>query len=133
MQGKSFNLLSVLILVIIFAVMFELNNLMPLHRDDYDYSMIWQTTQHINSISDVLESTWRHYLLHGGRMFTVFCLNFFLWLGKFPFDVANALLFTALVVLIYFHARREIKLDEPIILAVTGLLTWLSLPHFGEV
>ena len=134
MQGKSFNLLpTLLVLVIIFAVMFALNHLMPLHRDDYDYSMIWQTTQHINSISDVLESTWRHYLLHGGRMFTVFCLNFFLWLGKFPFDVANALLFTALVVLIYFHARREIKLDEPIILAVTGLLTWLSLPHFGEV
>ncbi|MBR5913489.1 MAG: hypothetical protein IKZ58_03935 [Selenomonadaceae bacterium] len=113
--------------------MFTLNYLMPLHRDDYDYSMIWGTKTHVNSILDVFESTYQHYLLHGGRAFTVFCLNFFLWLGKFPFDVANAILFTALVVLIYFHARREIKLDEPIILAVTGLLTWLSLPHFGEV
>ena len=106
---------------------------MPLHRDDYDYSMIWGTTKHVESFSDVIESTYNHYLLHGGRLFTVFCLNFFLLLGKFPFDVANAILFTALVILIYFHSRREIKLDEPIILAVTGLLTWLSLPHFGEV
>ena len=109
------------------------NHLMPLHRDDYDYSMIWQTTAHIQSIADVFESTWRHYFLHGGRLITVFWLNLFLWLGKFIFDVANALMFTALVVLIYFHARREIKFDEPIILAATGLLTWLSLPHFGEV
>ncbi len=134
MNKKLFpNPSSLIPIIIIFAVMFALNYLMPLHRDDYDYSMIWGTKIHVNSISDVFESTYQHYLLHGGRFFTVFCLNFFLWLGKFPFDVANAILFTALVILIYFHARREIKLDEPIILAVTGILTWLSLPHFGEV
>ena len=127
------NVYSLLPIILIFAVMFTLNYLMPLHRDDYDYSMIWGTTKHVESFSDVIESTYNHYLLHGGRLFTVFCLNFFLLLGKFPFDVANAILFTALVILIYFHSRREIKLDEPIILAVTGLLTWLSLPHFGEV
>ncbi len=121
------------ILLIIFAVMFELNNLMPLHRDDYDYSMIWKTGEHLNAFSDVFESTWRHYLLHGGRAFTVFCLSLFLWLGKFAFDVANALFFTALIVLIYLHARREIKFDEPKILAAAGLLAWLCLPHFGEV
>lgn len=124
---------SLIPIAVIFAVMFALNYLMPLHRDDYDYSMIWGTKNHVNSISDVFESTYQHYLLHGGRAFTVFCLNFFLWLGKFPFDIANAIFFTALVILIYFHARREIKFDESIILAVTGLLTWLSLPHFGEV
>ena len=134
MQRKfSPTVYSLLPIILIFAVMFALNYLMPLHRDDYDYSMIWGTTKHVESFSDVIESTYNHYLLHGGRLFTVFCLNFFLWLGKFPFDVANAIFFTALVILIYFHARREIKLDEPIILAVTGLLTWLSLPHFGEV
>lgn len=121
------------ILLIIFAVMFELNNLMPLHRDDYDYSMVWKTGEHLNSLADVFESTWRHYFLHGGRAFTVFCLTLFLWLGKFAFDVANALMFVALVVLIYLHARREIKFDEPAIMAAAGLLAWLCLPHFGEV
>ena len=121
------------VLLIIFAAMFELNNLMPLHRDDYDYSMIWKTGEHLVTFSDVLESTWRHYLLHGGRAFTVFCLTLFLWIGKFAFDVANALMFVALVVLIYLHARREINFDEPKILAAAGLLAWLSFPHFGEV
>ncbi|MBO4401534.1 MAG: hypothetical protein J5809_06780 [Selenomonadaceae bacterium] len=125
--------LTAAVALIIFAVMFALNDLMPLHRDDYDYSLIWGTAAHINSLSDVFESTWQHYFLHGGRLVTVFWLNLFLWLGKFPFDAANALMFVALVILIYVHARRALKFDEPWILAAAGLLTWLCLPHFGEV
>lgn len=129
--SKKFT--TAVILLIIFAVMLELNNLMPLHRDDYDYSMIWKTGEHLGAFSDVFESTWRHYLEHGGRVFTVFCLNLFLWLGKFSFDAVNALMFTALIVLIYLHARRDLKFDEPKILAAAGVLAWLCLPHFGEV
>jgi len=122
------------IVILIFAVMLALNHLMPLHRDDFDYSMIWKTGEHIESLPDVIQSTWRHYFLHGGRAFTVFCLNLFLWLGKFPFDVANAAMFTALVLLIYFHARREFKIGGEFgILAAAGILAWLSFPHFGEV
>ena len=99
---------SVIILLIIFAVMLELNNLMPLHRDDYDYSMIWDTGEHLNSLRDVAESTYIHYFEHGGRAFTVFCLNLFLWLGKFAFDIANSLMFTALIVLIACAAGNKI-------------------------
>ena len=113
MTEKNFNrLLFFAVTIFIFAVMFELNNLMPLHRDDYDYSMVWKTGEHINSIADVFDSTLRHYFSHGGRLVTVFCLNLFLWLGKFPFDVANALMFTALVLLIYFHAKRGFKIEK---------------------
>jgi len=46
-ENFSKKIISVLILLTIFAVMFELNNLMPLHRDDYDYSLIWKTGEHI--------------------------------------------------------------------------------------
>ena len=135
MTEKIFNRLMFLaVTIFILAVMFEINNLMPLHRDDYDYSMIWKTGEHINSVADVFDSTARHYFSHGGRLVTVFCLNLFLWLGKFPFDAANALMFTALVLLIYFHAKRSFKIEKDFgILAVTGLMAWLSFPHFGEV
>ncbi|WP_296770469.1 DUF6056 family protein [Selenomonas sp.] len=125
---------SLLVLLSIFLVMLLLNHWMPLHRDDYDYSLIWMTSEHIASVQDTVYSAYRHYLLHGGRMFTVLCLNFFLWLGKFAFDIANALMFTALVVLMYFHACRSVTWRrEPLMLAVTGLFAWLSFPHFGEV
>ena len=65
----------------IFLLMYALNYLMPLHRDDYDYSMIWLTGQHIASLADVMESLWRHYLLHGGRMVAFFFLDVFLLVG----------------------------------------------------
>ena len=135
MQEKNFDKLKFFAAIIfIFLMMFELNNLMPLHRDDYDYSMIWKTGEHINSVADVFDSTYKHYFLHGGRFFTVFCLNLFLWLGKFYFDIANALMFTALILLIYFHAKRNFKSENDFkIFAALGLAAWLSFPHFGEV
>ena len=118
----------------IFAFMLALNHWMPLHRDDYDYMMVWKTGVPIASLSDVLSSAMQHYLLHGGRMVTVFCLDLFLWLGKPLFDAANALMFLALSVLVMMHARRSAALTQtPGLLALAALLLWLSLPHFGEV
>ena len=118
----------------IFLLMYALDYLMPLHRDDYDYSMIWLTGQHIASLADVMESLWRHYLLHGGRMVAFFFLDVFLLVGKGIFDVANALMFLALVVLLTIHARRDGRFwQEPKLFAVMGVFAWLSFPHFGEV
>ena len=125
---------TVLVAAGIFALMYALNHLMPLHRDDYDYSLIWQTGRHIASLSDVMESLQRHYLLHGGRMPAFFFLDVFLLLGKGIFDVANALMFLVFVVLLTIHARRDGRFwQEPGIFAVMGILAWLSFPHFGEV
>ena len=125
---------TALVMAVIFLLMYGLNHLMPLHRDDYDYSMIWLTGEHVGSFSGVMESLWRHYLFHGGRMVTVFCLDLFLWTGKGIFDFANALMFLLLLVLLVIHARRDWHFwREPGILAVLGILAWLSFPHFGEV
>ncbi len=118
----------------VFAFLFALNHFMPVHRDDYDYSMVWKTGVHLASFSDVCASGVQHYLLHGGRTVTVFCLQLFLWLGKTAFDITNALMFLALVVLATMHARRALDFwKHPRLLAAAALLLWLSLPHFGEV
>ena len=118
----------------VFAFLFALNHFMPVHRDDYDYSMVWKTGVHLASFSDVCTSGVQHYLLHGGRTVTVFCLQLFLWLGKTAFDITNALMFLALVVLATMHARRALDFwKHPRLLAAAALLLWLSLPHFGEV
>ena len=118
----------------IFLFMLLLNHWMPIHRDDYDYSMIWGTAQHIQSFGDVCQSMWNHYMTHGGRMVTVFVLDLFLWLGKLPFDIANAAVFTAVTVLLYCHSTRDTRITaEPGILALCAFFLWLCLPHFGEV
>ena len=94
--------------------------------------MVWETTKHIASWGDLWQSLVNHYTLHGGRMVTVFFLDLFLWMGKLPFDIANAAVFTGVLILLYFHAARDTKLTaEPGILALAALFMWLSLPHFG--
>jgi hypothetical protein len=118
----------------VFSFMLALNHFMPLHRDDYDYLMVWKTGVPIASLSDVFSSAWDHYLLHGGRMMTVLCLDLFLWLGKPFFDAANAFMFLSLVLLITMHARRSYTFwRAPKLLAAAALLMWLCFPHFGEV
>ena len=125
---------TVLIAVLIFALMFALNHFMPLHRDDYDYAMIWHTGVHITAFADVFDSLLRHYCEHGGRMVTFFFLDTLLLAGKVPFDIANALVFLLLVVLLTMHARRSIAVHErPGLLAAAFVLAWLCLPHFAEV
>ena len=131
---KKNEMRSWAILAVVFLFMLLLNVLMPIHRDDYDYSLVWGTMQHVNSFSDVLQSMWNHYLTHGGRMVTVFGLDLFLWLGKIWFDIANAAVFTAFTVLLYFHAIRKVSIGRSSgLLGMTAFLLWLVLPHFGEV
>ena len=122
-----------LVLTVIFAILYGLNSMMPLHRDDYDYSMIWGTGQLMASFSDIFTSLFHHYMEHGGRVVSVFWLDLFLLLGTGWFDVFNAAMFASLVLLIFLHGRRSLSLDgKAVLLAGTGLLTWLGLPHFGE-
>ena len=132
-EGKSY-VRPLVILGVVFIIMLILNMWMPLHRDDYEYSLVWNTTQHIQSMSDVLHSVYLHYWQHGGRAVTVFFLDAFLFWGKLWFDLANAALFTGLVLLMFWHARRAVTWGMASgLLAVTAILAWLSFPHFGEV
>lgn len=122
------------ILVLVFLFMLLLNILLPLRGDDFLYSMIWGSTVHVDSWGTLWESLVSHYLTHGGRMVTVFFLDLFLWMGKLPFDIANAAVFVTVLILLVFHAKRKIALtDEPATLFLAALLMWLCLPHFGEV
>jgi hypothetical protein len=106
-EGKSY-IRPLVILGVVFIIMLILNMWMPLHRDDYEYSLVWNTTQHIQSMSDVLHSVYLHYWQHGGRAVTVFFLDAFLLWGKLWFDLANAALFAGLVLLMFWHARRAV-------------------------
>jgi len=131
---NRYHIQTALTALLIFALMFALNAFMPLHRDDYDYAMIWHTGVHIATFPDVFESLLRHYYIHGGRMVTFFFLDSFLLAGKPLFDIANALVFLLLVVLIAMHARRSIYFwKAPGIFAAAFVLAWLCIPHFGEV
>lgn len=120
------------ILAGLFLYMFALNFLMPLHRDDYEYSLIWGTLQKITTMSDVFQSLYFHYFVHGGRMVSFFVLDTFLLWGKQWFNPFNAFLFVALIVLIYWHSQQKITLRfNPYILALIIMFCWFGLPDFA--
>ncbi|MCE5286370.1 MAG: DUF6056 family protein [Pelosinus sp.] len=128
------DLTSWAILAAVFIYMWTVNFFMPLHRDDYEYSLIWDTFIKLENIGDVFQSLYRHYFMHGGRMTDFFVLDNFLVLGKAWFNPFNAFLFIALIVLIYWHAQRKITLRfNPYILSLIIGFCWLGIPHFAEV
>ena len=123
---------SWIILVFLFIYMWLLNVLMPLHRDDYEYALIWNTTQHIAGFSDVIQSLYNHYLQHGGRMADYFFQEHFLWWGKSWYNPVGAMLYVFLNVLIYWHAQHRVSTRfNPYILSIVILFTWFGLPDWG--
>lgn len=93
----------------IFTFMFILNLFCyPFPGDDYVYSFIWEGhaigtplsegAMRIQSFPDIFTSLGGHYMTWSGRLVSHFFLMFFLWIGKFWFNIINA----AMVVLLCF-------------------------------
>jgi len=128
------NLISLVMLVLLFIYMYAMNYMMPLHRDDYEYSLIWGTLERIATWPDIFQSLHNHYLTHGGRMVDFFVLDSFLLVGKQWFNPFNAFLFVTLIVLIYWHSQRQVTFRfNPYILALIIVFCWLGLPDFAVV
>ena len=115
-------------LLILFAGLFFVRTcLMPLMGDDYGYAFIWdgahggnlagmyfgspdiEIRHRVASISDLIQSQWSHYMTWGGRTISHVLVQSFIWLGKPLFDVANAIVFVALVMAILTLAGVKLK------------------------
>jgi len=119
-------------LISLFLYMWVLNYFMPLHRDDYEYALIWGTNIHITGLSDILQSLYRHYFMHGGRMVAFFVQEVFLVLGKTWFNFFNAFLYTYLMILLYWHGTRRVGWKfNPYLLGLIMLFAWFGLPDWG--
>lgn len=118
----------------IFFIIFLLNHFMPYHRDDYNYSLIWNTTIHLETFSDVFQSLKIHYMEHGGRMVAFSILDSFLLYPKYIFNIANAFVYTLVIFLIVWHSLSKITFTiSPYRLGLAFIFSWLCFPHYGEV
>ena len=98
------------VVLLLFVVPFFVRNvLMPLAADDFSYAFIWDgehwgnlmdrigRREPIDSLGDILVSQWSHYFTWGGRTPSMIFIQFFAWVGKVWFDIANTAVFVMLM------------------------------------
>ena len=131
-----------MILFVTFAGFFFVRTtLLPLSHDDYAYAFIWdgahggnleamnfgtpelETRQRVESLSDIIRSMESHYFTWGGRIFAHALAQFFIWLGKPVFDVANTIMFVCLILTIINLANTWLKISRT-------ALVWIFLSLF---
>ena len=113
---------SVWAILLLFAVPFLLRNLLlPMMADDYSYAFIWAgedmgnlmdnigPRERVNSLGDILISQWSHYFTWGGRTPSMIFIQLFAWVGKIWFDLANTIVFTLLMLVLYWMAVGEVQ------------------------
>ncbi|MBR4903766.1 MAG: hypothetical protein IKZ53_03775 [Selenomonadaceae bacterium] len=140
--NQTLNSSRSLILFLIFAGFFFVRTtLLPLSHDDYAYAFIWdgvhggnleqmqfgspevETRQRVESLNDIFQSMESHYFTWGGRIFAHGLAQFFIWLGKPVFDVANTIMFIFLVLTIINLSNTWLKISRQ-------ALIWIFLSLF---
>lgn len=108
------------VVLMLFAAPFLVRNLLlPMVGDDFSYAFIWDgehwgnlmddisTRERIGSFYDILLSQWSHYFTWGGRTGSMLCIQFFAWVGKIWFDMANTGVFVLLMLVLYWLSVGE--------------------------
>ena len=125
---------------LIALIFFVRNCLLPLAADDYSYAFVWDgdgignilagvpdTIERVDSVGDLIQSQWSHYMTWGGRTPAHTLIQLFVWLGKGLFDVLNTLMFAALIVLTARLADVRLTLRSLLWIAL-GL--WVAVPEW---
>ncbi|MBQ3444561.1 MAG: hypothetical protein IJG33_15115 [Selenomonadaceae bacterium] len=124
-----------LILFAAFASFFFVRTtFLPLCYDDYAYAFIWDAAhggnleamqfgspdiehrERIESLADIFDSLTAYYFTWSGRVFACGLVQFFVWLGKPAFDVANTITFVFLILVIINLANTWLKISRAALL-----------------
>ncbi len=110
------------VLLLLFALPFLLRNLLlPMVADDFSYAFIWDgehygnlmddigPRERIDSFGDIFVSQWSHYFTWGGRTLSMIFIQFFAWVGKVWFDLANTIVFALLMLVLYWMAVGRVE------------------------
>ena len=150
--NQTLNSSRSLILFVTFAGFFFVRTtLLPLSHDDYAYAFIWdganggnleqmhfgseevETRQRVESLNDIFQSMESHYFTWGGRIFAHGLAQFFIWLGKPVFDVANTIIFIFLVLTIINLSNTWLKISAASLMSLfwlTGACNYMWMSFF---
>lgn len=129
-SNKS-KMLFITILIIMFALMLNLNINTPLSADDYSYKFIYGTFDLVENIGDIITSQITHYFTWGGRSIVHFLVQLFLMFDKCIFNVCNAGMYIISILLIYLNITGKFKIDNRL-LFFTSILFYILQPIIFE-
>lgn len=119
---RKFNKIK-LLSIFIFIIIFFLNLLTIKVADDYGYSIS-------NGIVDIISKEVVQYFTWNGRSVAHLIARFFLSMPKIVFDIANSLVFTYFLNLIYKFVTTDE--DNYILFILITLSVFLFVPFFGQ-
>ena len=111
-----------------FLMILVYNFLTPYYTDDFAYKM---EVQQAHSLWDLVKQQYLEYIYHNCRVIGQFNLRVFLSVDKWVFNIANSVMFTALVLLIYASVKRKGKHDI-FVLLLSLVFVWRYSVRFGE-
>ncbi|MBR1397071.1 MAG: hypothetical protein IJ563_06020 [Selenomonadaceae bacterium] len=133
-------------IIVFFTFIFFIRNLLlPLVSDDYSYAFIWNgegggnisygitgNFERVTSFYDIIISQWSHYFTWGGRTIAHFIIQFFVWTGKFFFDIANTLVFVLMIFLIYWLSYGQIQIKKLSRITIIWIFfcIWICIPEW---
>ncbi len=115
-----------------FFIIWGLTTLSPLVADDYAYAFIFTTQDRVASFGDIITSMTTHYLYWGGRVLAHGLAQFFLWMPKVVFNLANAAMYTLMIYVLHRFAVPAGKVSLKLLVGILVAL-WLCVPVFGQV
>lgn len=132
MKLMTYRTIWMLSMVLLAGYLYAVGSMTPLFADDLCRA------QYFNGIPDILGDLKDVYLNQTGRLPVVFVTKLLLWRGTAGlaiFNIANAVIFVALLTVIFMHARLRMpsKANDFILLAFVLAALWFLTPTFGEV
>jgi len=117
-----------LIIVAIFVIVLFLilNIYTPLIADDYSYS------DGIHSVSDIFISQYNHFFTWGGRNVAHFFVQFWLFVGKQFFNIANTIVYCVFIFLVQFHITGKHVKQNPALFLILNIFFWFFVPVWGQ-
>lgn len=125
-------------IVLVFALMWVLNSMLPYISDDMHFKFIWikfevsEGDGLVTNLKDILISIKNYYSLSGGRALLHFLCYLFVYLPKWIFNILNSAMFVLLGIVIRRLVTVNIKERPLFLLPCIYLICLIYMPYFGD-
>lgn len=132
-KEKSAKSILLILSLFFWGLILLLNITYPLYADDWGYTFMTgsELTQKITSFSDILNSQYQHYFLHGGRTIVHIIAESLLLAKGYWTDIINSIAYILFVYIIYKISNIN-KKTNPSLFFFINILIWFFQPAFAQ-